>query len=121
MIKGIKLVSVPTADQDRALAFWTEKMGCTVHTDQPFDGTQRWIELRIRSSDTHLVLFTTDDSKSQIGKFSAVSFFCDNVEKTYEELAAKGVEFAGPPEKADWGTAAIFKDPDGNSFVLSSR
>ena len=55
------------------------------------------------------------------GKFSAVSFFCDNVEKTYEELQAKGVEFDGPPEKADWGTAAIFKDPDGNRFVLSSR
>ncbi|HWH51173.1 MAG TPA: VOC family protein [Gemmatimonadaceae bacterium] len=121
MIKGIKLVSIPTADQDRALAFWTEKMGCTVHTDQPFDGTQRWIELRIRSSDTHLVLFTTGDSRSQIGKFSAVSFFCDNVEKTYDELAAKGVAFAGPPQKADWGTSAIFKDPDGNSFVLSSR
>ncbi len=121
MIKGIKLVSVPTNDQDRALAFWTEKMGFVVHTDQPFDGTQRWIELRIKSGDTHLVLFTTDDSKAQIGKFSAVSFYCDNVEKTYEELAAKGVEFAGPPKKADWGTAAIFKDPDGNSYVLSSR
>ncbi|MFI5227747.1 MAG: VOC family protein, partial [Gemmatimonadales bacterium] len=121
MIKGIKLVSIPTADQDRALGFWTEKMGFTVHTDQPFDGTQRWIELRIRSSDTHLVLFTTEDSKSQIGKFSAVSFFCDSVDKTYEELAAKGVEFAGPPQKADWGTSAIFKDVDGNSFVLSSR
>ncbi len=121
MIKGIKLVSVPTANQDRALAFWTEKLGFSVHTDQPFDATQRWIELRIRSSDTHLVLFTTGDSTSQIGKFSAVSFFCDNVEKTYEELQAKGVEFDGPPETADWGTAAIFKDPDGNRFVLSSR
>jgi predicted enzyme related to lactoylglutathione lyase len=121
MIKGIKLVSVPTNDQDRALQFWTEKMGFVVHTDQPFDGNQRWIELRIASSDAHLVLFTTDDSRAQIGKFSSVSFFCDSVEKTYEELNAKGVEFVSPPKKAEWGTAAIFKDLDGNMFVLSSR
>jgi predicted enzyme related to lactoylglutathione lyase len=121
MIKGIKLVSIPTSDQERALKFWTEQMGFVVHTDQPFDGTQRWIELRIDSSDTHLVLFTTDDSRSQIGKFSSVSFHCDSVEKTYDELTARGVEFKGPPQKAAWGTSAIFKDLDGNMFVLSSR
>jgi hypothetical protein len=31
------------------------------------------------------------------------------------------VEFVKPPKKEDWGTAAIFKDPDGNQFVISSR
>jgi predicted enzyme related to lactoylglutathione lyase len=29
--------------------------------------------------------------------------------------------FEGPPEKQSWGTYAKFKDPDGNTFVLSSR
>jgi uncharacterized glyoxalase superfamily protein PhnB len=36
-------------------------------------------------------------------------------------MSAKGVEFEGPPEKQPWGTFAKFKDPDGNTFVLSSR
>jgi hypothetical protein len=36
-------------------------------------------------------------------------------------LKAKGVEFVQEPQEADWGTAAIFKDADGNVFVLSSR
>jgi hypothetical protein len=31
------------------------------------------------------------------------------------------VEFVKKPQKADWGTAAIFKDIDGNIFVLSSK
>jgi len=31
------------------------------------------------------------------------------------------VEFKGPPEKQPWGTFAIFKDPEGNEFVLGSR
>ncbi|MDB4874820.1 MAG: Glyoxalase/bleomycin resistance protein/dioxygenase [Gemmatimonadetes bacterium] len=121
MIKSIKFTSIPTRDQQRALTFWTEQVGFVVHTDQPFDEHQRWIELRIKGSDTHLVLFTAHGQEERIGSFAGVSFACENVEKTYEELSARGVEFADPPRKEDWGTSAIFKDVDGNSFVLSSR
>ena len=56
MIRGIKFVSVPVKDQDKALAFWTEKCGFKVATDQAF-GPQRWIELLIPGADTGLVLF----------------------------------------------------------------
>ena len=121
MIKGIKFATVPTSDQDRALAFWTEKVGILVHTDQPFSEGQRWIELRIKGSDTGLVLFTPEEHKSHIGGFAHFTFYADNVEKTYEELSARGVEFLGPPQKADWGTSVMFKDPDGNTFHLGSR
>jgi len=121
MIKGVKFASIPTRDQERALAFWTDQVGFLVHTDQPFNEQQRWIELRVKGSDTHVVLFTPDEHADRVGQFTGVSFWCDDVEATYAELAAKGVEFKGPPQKADWGSAAVFKDPDGNSFVLSSR
>jgi len=42
------------------------------------------------------------------------------VEATAKILKDKGVEFVQEPQKADWGTAAIFQDPDGNKFVLST-
>ena len=58
MIKQIKFVSVPVADQNRALDFYTEKLGFTIITDQPFDEKQRWIELRIPKAETRVVLFT---------------------------------------------------------------
>jgi catechol 2,3-dioxygenase-like lactoylglutathione lyase family enzyme len=48
MIKQIKFVSIPVEDQDRALDFYTEKLGFTIITDQPFDEKQRWIELRFQ-------------------------------------------------------------------------
>jgi uncharacterized glyoxalase superfamily protein PhnB len=50
-----------------------------------------------------------------------LSFDTDDVRRTYEELSAKGVEFSQPPKTEHWGTSAIFRDPDGNRFVLSGK
>lgn len=121
MIKQIKFVSVPTSDQDRAIAFWTGKVGFKVATDQRMGPTQRWIELSIPGAQTGLVLFTPEGHEDRIGSFFNGSFACDDVGYTYDQMRAKGVEFEGPPEKQPWGTYAKFKDPDGNTFVLSSR
>lgn len=119
MLKQVKFVSIPSRDQDRALKFWTEKMGLHVLTDQPM-GAQRWIELGIPGAQTGIVLFTPEGHEDRIGTFFNGSLGCDNVEYTYEKLKAKGVEFTSPPTKQPWGTFCMFKDPDGNSFVLSS-
>jgi predicted enzyme related to lactoylglutathione lyase len=121
MIKGIKFVSVPVRDQEKALEFYTRKLGFTVFTDQPFSEKQRWIELAIPSAQTGVVLFTPDGHEDRIGSFTGISLAADDVQTTYEQLTAKGVEFLKPPKKEDWGTSAIFKDQDGNQFILSSR
>ena len=44
-------------DQQRALEFYTTKLGFRVITDQPFDDRQRWIELSVGDSMTAIVLF----------------------------------------------------------------
>src|ERR1700729_2699507 len=121
MIKAIKFISVPVKDQDVALKFWTEKMGLKVATDQPFDGKQRWIELMIPGAETGLVLFTPEGHENRVGDFQPLSFWCDDVFATAKTMKSKGVEFEKEPKKEEWGTAAIFKDVDGNKFVLSSK
>jgi len=120
MITHLKFVGIPTRNQDAAVAFYTEKLGFKVVTDQPM-GAQRWIEMRVGASDTRVVLFTPDGQDDRVGTFFNGSFACDNVERTYEELKARGVEFSGPPKKETWGTYTTFKDPEGNQFVLGSR
>jgi catechol 2,3-dioxygenase-like lactoylglutathione lyase family enzyme len=121
MIKGVKFISIPVTDQDRALSFYTDKLGFRVQTDQQFDDKQRLIELAIPGAETLVVLFTPDGHQNRIGGFSPATFFCDNVQRTYDELAAKGVTFDAPPKKQPWGHFTSFRDPDGNQFVLSSK
>ena len=120
MIKKIKFISIPIADQNRALDFYTEKLGFTIITDQPFDEKQRWIELRVPKADTRVVLFTAEGEEKRVGTMMNMSYECDDIDKTYEELKERGVEFEGAPEKQPWGTYAIFKDSEGNRFVIGS-
>ena len=120
MITHIKFATIPARDQKRALDFYTEKLGFTIITDQPFDNKQRWIELRIPKAETRIALFTPEGQEGRIGSFTGISYHCEDVEQTYRELCSRGVLFDAPPKKEPWGTFATFKDSEGNSFVLSS-
>ncbi|MGH7572606.1 MAG: VOC family protein [Gemmatimonadota bacterium] len=120
MIKRIKFASIPVTDQDRALEFYTKGLGFRVITDSPFDERQRWIELGIPKAETRLVLFTGEGQEKMIGGFMNVVFMASDVEATARELEARGVTFVQGPTKANWGTSAIFKDPDGNQFLVGT-
>jgi catechol 2,3-dioxygenase-like lactoylglutathione lyase family enzyme len=120
MIKAIKFIAVPVSDQDRALEFYTNVLGFRVVTDQPFSPTQRWIELGVGRSTTGVTLFTPPGYENRIGTYTGISFTSDDVMATWKELVAKGVKFTKDPVQAAWGTSAVFVDPDGNQFVLSS-
>jgi catechol 2,3-dioxygenase-like lactoylglutathione lyase family enzyme len=120
MIRGVKFASIPVNDQDKALAFYTEKLGFRIVTDQPFNERQRWLELGIPGAETRIVLFKFDNSL-QPGMQMNFTFWTDDVEGTVRELRAKGVEITMEPKKADWGECAGFQDVDGNIFVLSSK
>lgn len=121
-IKDVRSVGIYVGEQQRALDFWTTAIGCELLMDAPMGegrDAARWIEVRPLGGRTLLVLFTPDGQEDRIGTFSNVIFAVDDVRKTYEELSAKGVEFADKPSEEFWGWWATFKDPDGNTYGLS--
>jgi predicted enzyme related to lactoylglutathione lyase len=122
MIKGIKFVNIPVRDQARALAFYTDKLGLTIATDQAMGPAgQRWIELRIPGAETRVSLFTPPGHEDRVGTFVPLSLWSDDVEGTYETLRSRGVEFVAPPKREPWGTSVIFKDSEGNQLHIGSR
>jgi predicted enzyme related to lactoylglutathione lyase len=120
MIKQLKFAGIPVKDQDAALEFWTGKVGFRIATDQPMGPGRRWIELAVPGAQTGIVLFTPDGHEDRVGTFFNGAFACDDVEHTYKQMSERGVEFVRGPQTEGWGVSAIFKDNEGNTFVLSS-
>jgi catechol 2,3-dioxygenase-like lactoylglutathione lyase family enzyme len=120
MIRGVKFVSVPVADQDRALKFYTEVLEFRLLTDQPFSDKQRWLELGIPGADTRVTLFQFGE-RFQPGGAMNVTLWADDVEATARDLRAKGVTFVMEPKRMHYGTTSVFKDREGNHIVLSSK
>jgi|HubBroStandDraft_6_1064221.scaffolds.fasta_scaffold163950_2 lactoylglutathione lyase len=119
MIRQVGTVCVYVKDQQKALEFYRDVLGFEVRNDQPMGPNARWIEVAPKGSETRVVPFTPPGQEDRIGTFSGVVFSCDDIEATYTELTAKGVEFKQKPEKQPWGgILAQFYDVDRNTHVL---
>ena len=121
MISGVRSAGIFVGDQDLAKEFWTTKVGFELLQDAPMGdefGGGRWIEVAPPDKHIILVLFTPEEQQHLIGTFSNVLFTCEDIQKTHEELTARGVEFTEAPSKQFWGWWAVFKDPDGNRYGL---
>jgi uncharacterized glyoxalase superfamily protein PhnB len=127
MITGPRFVSLYCTNQDQAIEFWSKKVGFDVQLDVPYEegSSVRWIEVKPPRGDTYIVLSLPQGGQEQlIGKFSNVWFACDDLDATFDDLKAKGVDFPVPPSVADWDPEqrwAQFADPDGNLYGLSPR
>lgn len=122
MLKFVKFAELPVADQDRAVSFYTEKLGFQVAKDAPYGDSWRWIELAVPGAETQILLTRRQpDAKSDAPR---LVFIADDVDATYRDLDAKGVVFTQQPTDAPWNPGqrfAQFRDSEGNGIVISSR
>ncbi len=116
MIKQIATVAIYVADQAQALKFWTEKVGFEVRKNMPMGPKNFWIEVAPKGAESALVIYPKDEAGDK--KSAGLVFVTEEIEKTYENMVANGVEFKDKLSTQPWGTFAIFKDEDGNEFVL---
>ena len=70
----VHMCGVYVKDQEKALKFFTEVLGCTVHTDKPFGPGKRWIEVQPPGGGPTLSLFTPEKFEDRVGTFSNVGF-----------------------------------------------
>ncbi len=133
MIKKLSHVNVFVEDQDRAKAFYTEKLGFEVREDATLDelGGYRWLTVGPPGQpDVNLILGTPnppafDERTSELilelvskGTIGPGIFRTDDCAATCEELKARGVELAQEPEERFYGIDAAVRDPSGNLFRI---
>jgi catechol 2,3-dioxygenase-like lactoylglutathione lyase family enzyme len=135
MITKLSHATIWVLDYDKALEFYTKKLGFEVRNDVKMDGGFRWLTVSPKTQpDMELILYEPramgmmdEATAKQIrgllekGVLGGGVFDTDNCQKTYEELKAKGVEFIQPPKDNPYGIEAIFKDNSGVWFSLTQR
>jgi catechol 2,3-dioxygenase-like lactoylglutathione lyase family enzyme len=134
MINKLSHATIWVTDYDKALDFYTNKLGFEVRTDMKMDGGFRWLSVGPKGqSDLELILYQPhigimdEEAVKHIkailekGVMSSGVFDTSDCRKTYEELKAKGVEFIQPPKENPYGIEAIFKDGVGNWFSLTQH
>jgi predicted enzyme related to lactoylglutathione lyase len=121
MLRCIKVAELPVADQDRAIHFYTEKVGLKVVQDARYQDDWRWVELEIAGAETRIVLTKrSDKDETDAPRMVLVA---DDVNQTYQDLKKRGVNFTKEPAQAPWNPAetfAQFRDSEGNGIVISS-
>ena len=109
---GVAMFSV--ADQDTALAFYTDKLGFALRADERFgeDGSMRWLEVAPPGSTARLAL-NPPMGGSPGG--SAIGVETKDVAAEHERLRAIGVDVDAEVMSAP-GAPPMFglRDPDGN-------
>ena len=106
-------VNIFVSDFDRAVEFYCETLGLQLNSREDDFGYASF-----SAGSVSFGVAQTDDS-GYVGRHTGVGFIVADIDATYTELVAKGVEFDMPPTKQPWGgILALMKDPDGNIFYL---
>lgn len=123
----IAMVSVFVEDPVKAFRYYTEVLGFEEMMYSP-ENYLAIVKPPLDSKGVSLLLEPIEPGGLEIAKkykytlykigMPVISFSSDNIQKTFEELKAKGVKFKKEPTKTDYGYEAVFDDDNGNYIQL---
>jgi catechol 2,3-dioxygenase-like lactoylglutathione lyase family enzyme len=125
----INLASVLVDDQDKALRFYTEKLGFKKKTEVPL-GEYRWLTVVSPEAPDGTELVLEPDVHPAVRPFKEAlvadgipftSFAVDDVKAEYDRLRAAGVRFTQEPTQMGPVTTAVFDDTCGNLIQVASQ
>lgn len=124
----ITTASVLVDDQEKALRFYTEKLGFQTKTDIPA-GEHRWLTVASPEDPGGVELLLEPDDHPAARPFKEAlvgdgipwtSFGVADTRKEYERLKAAGVRFTQEPTEMGPVVTAVFDDTCGNLIQIAS-
>lgn len=125
----VQIVSIPVLDQEKALQFYTEKLGFLKKTDIPLSGQSRWLTVVSKEDQdgTEILLEPAPNHFEparvyQKALFDAgipyTQFNTNDTEQEYQRLSGLGVEFSVKPTAMGTVKIAVFNDTCGNNIQI---
>ena len=125
----VTLISIPVRDQEKALTFYTEKLGFLKKKDLPLGGGNRWLtlvsaewqdgpELLLEPAPNHFEPCKVFQDALMEAGYPYTQFDVQNVDEEYERLSKLDVKFSMKPTEMGTVKVAIFNDTCGNNIQL---
>ncbi len=118
-ISHLGTVIVPVSDQDRAIEFYTEKLGFEKRADTPFGGGNRWVEVAPAGATTTIALMPPREG-DPVGVETRVAFNTDDADADHASLRAQGVDVDDEVMRMGGPVPPMFffRDQDGNRSLI---
>lgn len=124
----VKIISIPVLDQEKALQFYTQKLGFVKKVDLPL-GEDRWLTVvSSEEQDGPEVLLEPAPNHFEPAKIYQKALFeagipytqfnVDDVQQEYERLAGLSVAFSIKPTEMGTVKIAVFNDTCGNNIQI---
>lgn len=125
----VKVISIPVKDQEKALLFYTEKLGFLKKADMPLSESNRWltvvskeepdgIEVLLEPAPYHFEPAKVYQKALFDAGIPCTQFNSDSVQQEYERLVSLGVEFSVKPTEMGTVKIAVFNDTCGNNIQI---
>lgn len=125
----VTLIGIPVRDQEKALKFYTEKLGFVKKKDAPLDGGNRWLtvvskeaqdgpELLLEPAPNHFEPSKVFQDALMEAGIPYTQFDVDDVQQEYDRLIGLGVEFSVKPTQMGTVKFAVFNDTCGNNIQI---
>ncbi|PAQ12810.1 glyoxalase/bleomycin resistance/extradiol dioxygenase family protein [Bacillaceae bacterium SAOS 7] len=125
MIHIVGQIMLYVNDQDKAVNFWTEKVGFSVISEEDNGQGMRWIEIAPTNDvETSIILHNKEliskmEPELNVGTPSLM-FFSKNLDKLYNDLSNKNVT-VGEIVNMPSGRVFNFADSEGNYFAVMEK
>ena len=118
-ISQVGRVMVPVADQDEAIAFYTDTLGFSLAADVPFGEGDRWVEVAPPGGGAAIAL-VPPQGDYQPGRMTGIALTSPDPRADHDELKAKGVDVDDELMGGD-GTVPLlffFRDYNANHLMI---
>jgi catechol 2,3-dioxygenase-like lactoylglutathione lyase family enzyme len=119
-ISKIGRVCVTVADTDRALDFYTGKLGFEKVVDVPMGPDMRWVEVAVSGSETTIALAPPPPGQEAGGSETGIILDTSDVDAAHTALQEAGVDVDAEVTRYGDPVPPMFwlRDPDGNSLII---
>ena len=113
-------ICVTTADTDRAIDFYVNKLGFEKVVDVEMGPAMRWVEVQLKGTPTTIAIAPPPPGREADGGETGICIDTSDVDADHAALKAAGVDVDAEVTRFGGAVPPMFwlRDPDGNSLIV---